>query len=213
MKIAISSTGPDLDAQVDPRFGRCQCFIVVDPATEEFEVLDNQAAMMSGGAGIQAAQMIANSRVDAVITGNLGPNAADTLAASSLKTYMGASGTVREALQQYKNGQLQEASEPSVDAHAGGWSLGSGASGGMGAGMGRGMGRGMGQGMGRGMGRGRGTGQGRGMGMGRGRGRCYETEPQFTPADDLEELKSQKDRLWEQMKRIEQRIRELERKK
>ncbi len=82
MRIAISSTGPDLDAQVDPRFGRCQCFVVVDPATEELEVLDNEAAMMSGGAGIQAAQMVANSGVDAVITGNLGPNAADTLEAT-----------------------------------------------------------------------------------------------------------------------------------
>ena len=97
MRIAISSTGPDLDAQVDPRFGRCQCFVVVDPASEELEVLDNEAAMMSGGAGIQAAQMVANSGVEAVITGNLGPNAADTLAATGLKVYLGAAGTVRQA--------------------------------------------------------------------------------------------------------------------
>ena len=60
MKIAISSTGPDLDAEVDPRFGRCECFVIVDSETKEFEVLDNQAGMKSGGAGIQAAQMVVN---------------------------------------------------------------------------------------------------------------------------------------------------------
>jgi predicted Fe-Mo cluster-binding NifX family protein len=209
MRIAISSTGPDLDAEVDPRFGRCQCFVVVDPATEELEVLDNEAAMMSGGAGIQAAQMVANSGVDAVITGNLGPNAADTLAATGLKVYLGVAGTVRQALKQYKEGQLQEATGPSVDANFGTTTPGSGT----GMGAGRGMGRGMGQGMGRGMGRGMGQGMGRGMGMGRTMGRSYSSDPQVTPADELEELKDQKDKLREQMKRIEERISKLERKK
>ncbi|WP_419662436.1 dinitrogenase iron-molybdenum cofactor biosynthesis [Desulfosarcina variabilis str. Montpellier] len=58
MKIAISSKGTDLDAQVDPQFGRCQYFIIVDAATEAFEVVDNKAATLSGGAGIQAAQTV-----------------------------------------------------------------------------------------------------------------------------------------------------------
>jgi predicted Fe-Mo cluster-binding NifX family protein len=156
MKIAISSTGPKLDADMDQRFGRCPCFVVVDPASEEFEVLDNQAAMMSGGAGIQAAQMVANSGVAAVITGNLGPNAADALAAAGVKTYLGVSGTVRQALQQYKAGQLQESKGPTVEGHFG--------TGGMGGGGGRGMGRGrgMGGGSGRGMSGSRDMGQKRG---------------------------------------------------
>jgi len=148
MKIAISSTGPDLHAEVDPRFGRCQCFVVIDSETKEFEVLDNQAAMTSGGAGIQAAQMVVNSRVDAVITGHLGPNATETLVAAGLKTYLGASGTVGEALKQYKAGNLQEASGPTVESHFGTGGVGGG------AGAGRGMGRGRGGGRGRGMGRG-----------------------------------------------------------
>jgi predicted Fe-Mo cluster-binding NifX family protein len=211
MRIAISSTGPDLDAEVDPRFGRCQCFVVVDPATEELEVLDNEAAMMSGGAGIQAAQMVANSGVDAVITGNLGPNAADTLAATGLKVYLVVAGTVRQALQQYIEGQLQEATGPSVDANFGTTTPGGGTGMGGGRGMGMGGGEGMGRGMGRGMGMGRG--KGRGMGMGRGMGRGYSSDPQVTPANDLEELKIQKDKLQEQMKRIEERISKLEKKK
>ncbi len=160
MRIAISSSGPDLNAEVDPRFGRCRYFVIVDSETKEFEVLDNQAAMTSGGAGIQAAQMVANSGVDAVITGHLGPNAADTLVAAGLKTYLGASGTVGEALQQYKAGNLQEASGPTVESHFG--------TGGMGGGAGAG----------RGMGRGRGGGRGRGMGMGRGMDDSRDMEKQ-----------------------------------
>ena len=145
MKIAISSTGPDLDAEVDPRFGRCRYFVIVDSETKEFEVLDNQTGMTSSGAGIQAAQMVVNAGVNSVITGNLGPNAADTLAAAGLKTYLGVSGTVREALQQYKSGQLQESSGPTVESHFGTGGVGGG------AGAGRGMGRGRTGGRGRGM--------------------------------------------------------------
>jgi len=170
MRIAISSTGPKLDAPMEQRFGRCPCFIVVDPASEEFEVLDNQAAMMSGGAGIQAAQMVVNSGAGAVITGNLGPNGADTLAAAGVKTYLGASGTVREALQQYKTGQLRESSGPTVQSHFGtGGVAGTGGGMGRGKGGGRGMGRGMGGGSGRGSGPGRGKGGSRDMGQKRGR--------------------------------------------
>ena len=139
-----------IDAQVDPRFGRCRYFVIVDSETKELEVLDNQAAMTSGGAGIQAAQMVVNSGVDAVITGHLGPNAADTLTAAGLKTYLGVTGTVGEALQQYKAGHLQEASGPTVESHFGTGGVGGGA------------------GAGRGMGRGRTGGRGRGMGMDRG---------------------------------------------
>ena len=162
MKIAISSTGPKLDAPIDQRFGRCPCFILVDPASEEFEVLDNQAAMMSGGAGIQAAQMVVNSGAGAVITGNLGPNGADTLAAAGVKTYLGASGTVRQALEQYKTGRLQESRGPTVERYFGtGGTAGAGRGMGRGGGGGRGGGRGSGRGMGGGRGRGTGSGQGR----------------------------------------------------
>jgi predicted Fe-Mo cluster-binding NifX family protein len=156
MRIAISSTGPDLDAQVDPRFGRCRCFIVVDPASEAFEVLDNEAAAISGGAGIQAAQMVADAGVEAVITGSLGPNATDVLSAAGLKVYLGASGTVREALRQYKTGRLQAGGEPVARVPSGPGALGAGP----------------GMGMGRGMGRGRGRGRGCGAGVGPG-GHCF----------------------------------------
>lgn len=155
MRIAISSSRPDLDAEVDPRFGRCRYFVIVDSETKEFEVLDNQAAMTSsGGAGIQAAQMVANSGVAVVITGHLGPNAADTLAAAGVKTYLGATGTVREVLQQYNTGRLRESSGPTVESHFGTGGVGGGAGAGRATAGGRGMGRGRGGGRGQGMGRG-----------------------------------------------------------
>ena len=153
MKIAISSKGTDLEAQVDPQFGRCQYFIIVDPATEAFEVVDNKAAALSGGAGIQAAQTVVNAGANAVVTGSLGPNSTNALMAAGLKVYFGASGTVREALQQLDRGQLQDASQAAGDVQAGG-------------GIYRGYAPGVGRGIRRGMGAGRGWGRGGGRGLG-----------------------------------------------
>ncbi|MGB5984898.1 MAG: NifB/NifX family molybdenum-iron cluster-binding protein, partial [Desulfobacterales bacterium] len=140
MKIAISSTGPNLESQIDPRFGRCAYFLIVDSESGAFEVIQNEAAAASGGAGIQAAQMIINTGVDAVITGNLGPNATQVLNSSNLKVYLGVSGTAGEAVAQLSQGQLQASSpggaQPTSPAKAGtaGTIPGSGPSGGMGQG-------------------------------------------------------------------------------
>ena len=111
MKIAISSTGQDLDSEVDPHFGRCPYFLVVDPETEEFQLLANEGATMYEGAGIKAAQGVDREGVDAVITGSLGPNATHVLTFDfpGIKVYVGAEGTVRKALQQYRDGKLVKA--------------------------------------------------------------------------------------------------------
>lgn len=119
MKIAISSAGKDLNDQIDPRFGRCQYFIFVDPETMEFESLENEGLMASGGAGVQAAQLIARKGANALITGNLGPNAASALSASGIKVHLVAGGTVREVTEAFKAGKLQEASGPTVPPHFG----------------------------------------------------------------------------------------------
>jgi predicted Fe-Mo cluster-binding NifX family protein len=102
MKIAVSATGPSLDAEVDPRFGRCQYFIIVDPETMQFEAVENSSAMASGGAGISAAQMIAGKGVEAVLTGNCGPNAYQVLSPAGIKVISGVSGKVQDAIQGYK---------------------------------------------------------------------------------------------------------------
>lgn len=120
MKIAITAKGKDLEAEVDPRFGRCQYFVLVDSETMEFEALTNESAMAMGGAGPQAVQFISKYGAEAIITGNLGPNASQAVNAAGIKAFTGAGGTsVREAVEQQKNGKLQDSSSATVESHAG----------------------------------------------------------------------------------------------
>jgi predicted Fe-Mo cluster-binding NifX family protein len=119
MKIAITATGSSLDAEVDPRFGRCQYFIIVDPETMQFEALENSAAMAGGGAGVSAAQTIASKGVEAVLTGNCGPNAYQVLSAAGIKVITGVAGKVQDAIQGYKSGKFQASSQPNVGDHFG----------------------------------------------------------------------------------------------
>jgi len=129
MKIAVSATGKDLNCQIDPRFGRCQYFIFVDSETMEFEAFENGGLMASGGAGVQAAQLVAQKGANTLITGNLGPNAASALSASGIKVYLVPGGTVKDVIESYRAGSLREASGATVPPH-------------FGMGGGRGIGRG-----------------------------------------------------------------------
>ena len=118
MKIAISSSGKTADSQVDPRFGRAAFFMVVDTDTGAFEAHDNvQNLNAVQGAGIQAARHVADLGADAVLTGHVGPKAFVALQAAGVKIFVGASGTVRQSLEQYKAGQLAEAAEATVEGH------------------------------------------------------------------------------------------------
>ena len=119
MKIAISSMGENLDSQIDPRFGRCQYFILVDPETLAFEAVGNEGLMASGGAGVQAAQLIAQRGATVLITGNIGPNAESALSASGIKIYLASGGTVKDVIQGYKTGSLRETSGATVPPHSG----------------------------------------------------------------------------------------------
>lgn len=119
MKIAVTSQGHDLNAPVDTRFGRCAYFIIIDAETESFEAVSNPAVDAMGGAGPQAAQTIAEKGAEAVITGNVGPNAFQTLKAANIRIYQVASRTVQGALTQYKAGRLRELTDSSVRDHFG----------------------------------------------------------------------------------------------
>ncbi len=143
MKVAISAADPTLDAEVDPRFGRCQYFIIADPETMEFEAINNASAMAGGGAGISAAQVIADKGVKAVLTGNCGPNAYQVLSPAGIKVITGVSGKVKDVIAQYKLGTYSAAQQANVPGH-----FGMGGGRGMGGGFGRGGGRGMGRRMG-----------------------------------------------------------------
>ncbi|MBF0450039.1 MAG: NifB/NifX family molybdenum-iron cluster-binding protein [Candidatus Magnetomorum sp.] len=118
MKIAVSSQGTDLDAAIDPRFGRAANFIMVDPETYEFKVIENKQNLNhSQGAGIQAGKTIVDNRANILITGNCGPKAFNVLLAGGVDVYIGESGTVRQAVDRYKKGELQVADSPNVEGH------------------------------------------------------------------------------------------------
>lgn len=171
MRIAVASSGTDLQAPMDPRFGRCAYFVIVDTDTMEFEVIENPGPQMGSGAGIQAAQLVADAGAEGVVAGNFGPNSAQVLQAGGIRMFQAAGMSVGEAAQAAASGQLPEVSNATVAGHAGmGGPQGPGAGGGMGAGRGMGMGRGMGPGGGMGPGAGRGAGGGMGAGPGAGQG-------------------------------------------
>jgi predicted Fe-Mo cluster-binding NifX family protein len=119
MKICVSATASNLEAQLDPRFGRCPYLIIVDSETLKFEALPNIASGATGGAGIQAAQTIANKGVKVVITGNVGPNAFGALSAAGIEIVTGASGAVREVVNRFKRGEFQRTAAPTVNGHLG----------------------------------------------------------------------------------------------
>ncbi len=196
MKIVISASGPNLEAEVDPRFGRCQYFIIADPETMEFEAIENSSVMAAGGAGISAGQMIAERGIEAVLTGNCGPNAYQVLSSAGIKVITGVSGKVKDVIEEYRAGKFKTSGQANVPDHFG---MGTGPGAGRSFGMGRGMGRGMGKGMGRGM--------GSGVGMITPAG--IPAQPQ-SPEQELEILKAQSQALTQQLSTIKRRIEELE---
>jgi len=103
-----------LDSQVDSRFGRCQYFIIVNTDTLEFDAIQNPNIEAMGGVGIQSAQLLASKKVCAVLTGNVGPNAFQTLSAAGIDIYTGISGSVKEAIEAYKSGKLKKTEFPNV---------------------------------------------------------------------------------------------------
>ena len=119
IKLCISSTGEDLNSNVDPRFGRCDYFLIINPNTMNFELVLNKNSKAMGGAGIQAAELIAKKGANIVITGNVGPNAFQTLKAADIKIITGVSGNIKTIVEKYNRGELKEIAEPSVDSHFG----------------------------------------------------------------------------------------------
>ncbi|MFA5238182.1 MAG: NifB/NifX family molybdenum-iron cluster-binding protein [Phycisphaerae bacterium] len=119
MKIAITSIGKTLDSQVDPRFGRAACFIIIDTETMDFNVIENENIVAAGGAGISSAKVVIDAGAEAVLTGNCGPNAERTLTAAGVKLFTGATATVAEAVELFKSGKLAEAPGPNVEPHFG----------------------------------------------------------------------------------------------
>jgi len=118
MRIAVTAQGRDLGAPVDPRFGRAKFFVAVDAETGELSALDNaQNLNATQGAGIQAGRNVVELGVKAVITGHVGPKAFTTLRAGGVAVYTGATGTVADAIEQFKAGKLRQSTGADVEGH------------------------------------------------------------------------------------------------
>jgi len=117
MSICVTSTGKSLDSQTDFRFGRCAFFVFVDE--NSVETVENPAVSAAHGAGIQAARLVMDKKPEAVITGNVGPNASSVLTNAGIKVYLFTGGTVGQAVKAYKNGELKESEGPTVGGHFG----------------------------------------------------------------------------------------------
>ena len=120
MQIAISlQENKGLESKVSTIFGRCPFFMFIDPQNKEFEIKENAAKTASGGAGIQAAQMVVDQGSGAVISGNLGPKAHSVLASASIPVYQFPGGSAQEALEAYQQDSLKSLDSPSTAAHSG----------------------------------------------------------------------------------------------
>lgn len=118
MKVAVTSQGKELASEVDQRFGRAKYLLVVDTETGDFTVHDNELNLNAvQGAGIQTGQNIANLGVEAVITGNVGPNAFKTLNAADVKIFLTESQTVAKAVESLKAGKLKQVDQANVEGH------------------------------------------------------------------------------------------------
>lgn len=118
MKIAITAREASIDSQVDQRFGRAKCIVVVDTETGSTDIHDNDVNLNAvQGAGIQTGQNIAQLGVEAVLTGHLGPNAFRTLSAAGIAAYTGLEGTVAEAVEEFKAGKLSPTESADVEGH------------------------------------------------------------------------------------------------
>ena len=118
MKIAITAQGKELSSEIDLRFGRAKWLIVVDTETGDFQAHDNTVNLNAAqGAGIQTGRNVANLGVDAVITGNVGPNAFKTLNTAGVKMLLAEKQSVQDAIDSFKTGKLKEVDQANVEGH------------------------------------------------------------------------------------------------
>jgi predicted Fe-Mo cluster-binding NifX family protein len=118
MKVAVTTRGKDLDAALDPRFGRAERFLLYHLESGSFEIVDNQVNLTATqGAGVQAAATVARSGAECLLTGHCGPKAFQVLASAGIRVYLTDAPTVAAALDRLRQGELQPAASADVDGH------------------------------------------------------------------------------------------------
>jgi predicted Fe-Mo cluster-binding NifX family protein len=108
--LCIPTLGPGgLDDFVSDHFGRAPTFTVVDLANNAVTVVENSGEHF-GGMGV-VPDLIAEAGADILLCSGLGPRAISMLEQLGIVVYVGACGTVREALSDFQAGRLREATE------------------------------------------------------------------------------------------------------
>jgi predicted Fe-Mo cluster-binding NifX family protein len=120
MKIAITASEPEYEAKLEPRFGRCAYFLIVDTETKDWKPMQNPAAEAMGGAGPQAAQFLVDQDVKAVITGDIGPNAYTALEAAGIDMYRAQIEQISMLLEKFLTNQLEQVLGPTGPQRHGG---------------------------------------------------------------------------------------------
>jgi predicted Fe-Mo cluster-binding NifX family protein len=119
VKVVVTAVAGSIDATLDQRFGRAPWYVLVDSETGDWSAHENRAAEAGHGAGIEAARIVASLGAAAVLTGNVGPKAAQTLHAAGIRVHAAQPGTVMDAVDAFRAGRLQELTSPSAPAHHG----------------------------------------------------------------------------------------------
>jgi len=115
IKICISATGDNLNAFLDPRFGRAMFFLIINSEGELIKAIKNTGKQAMRGAGVTAAQIVTDEKVNVIITGNIGPRASMVLSASKIKIFVGIPETpILDIIKKYQEDKLQESVEAKV---------------------------------------------------------------------------------------------------
>jgi predicted Fe-Mo cluster-binding NifX family protein len=109
MKIAVSANSVNLLEQVEPRLGRCKCFILYDTETRATQAIDYHAQYVGGGADIQAGEAVQKAGATVILTGSVNPDDLKVLRAGTLKVYPGVTGTIKDAIRDFLAGKYQPA--------------------------------------------------------------------------------------------------------
>ncbi len=113
MKIAVTASNNNgYESKVNEHFGRSPFFAIVDTEKEEIDLVKNPAAKASGGAGVQAAQLISDQGVEALLSGSVGPKAYSALTSGNIKMYSTKDETVRKAVESFENNDLSQLTSP-----------------------------------------------------------------------------------------------------
>jgi predicted Fe-Mo cluster-binding NifX family protein len=118
MKLVFASTGADLDANLDQRFGRCSYFVCYDTESKEVNSGSNSQNLNAAqGAGIQAATTVAELGADYVFCGHCGPKAFLVFKAANIKVICGVEGKLSNLIKEFEAGNLKEVDSADVEGH------------------------------------------------------------------------------------------------